>query len=180
MIKIRLKTIIFSVIGLFTIYLLGTIVLSNATPAPHRVTTPIENSYSVRDPAFKINSGISTGRSWVEGNDAIILSTGEDLFNTMYEDIRNARNSISKETFVYGGKDVATTMAQDLADASRRGVSVHFIMDYLGSLGATTDQLETMGDAGVQLVRWRTPAGLTRLMNGCIPYMTVAIKIITC
>ncbi|MBP3193771.1 phospholipase D-like domain-containing protein [Natronogracilivirga saccharolytica] len=140
------------------IYVTGTLFFFNATPESLRVTTPIGHSYSVNDPAFKTNSGILTGRQWVEGNDAMLLSRGKDIFNTMYEDIRNARNSISKETFVYSGEEVATTMAHELADASKRGADVHFIMDYLGSADVTTDQLKIMEDAGVQLVRWRKPA----------------------
>ena len=156
--KFSLKTIILSIIGLFILYLTGTLFFFNASPEPLRVTTPIAYSYSVKEPAFKTNSGIFTGRRWVEGNDAIILDRGEDIFNTMYEDIGNARTSISKETFVYSGEDVATTMAHELADASERGVNVHFIMDYLGSSDATTNQLNIMEDAGVQLVRWRKPA----------------------
>ena len=158
MYKFSLKTIILSVIGLFVLYLIGTLFFFNATPEPKRITTPIEYTYSVSDPAFKTNSGILTGRSWVEGNDAIVLSRGEDIFSTMYEDIRNARNSISKETFVYRGEEVATTMARELADASGRGVNVHFIMDYVGSVEAASDQLKLMEDAEVQFVRWRKPA----------------------
>lgn len=147
--------------------MIGTLFFFNATPEPKRITTPIEYSYSVKDPAFKTNSGIFTGRRWVDGNDAIILSRGEDIFDAMYEDIRNARNSISKETFVYRGEAVATKMAYELADASQRGVNVHFIMDYAGSAKATTEQLNIMEDAGVQLVRWRRPSWyqVSRLNN---------------
>ena len=158
MFQISLKTIILSVIGLFVLYLIGTFFFFNATPEPLRVTTPLEYSYSVKEPAFKTNSGILTGRRWVDGNNAIILSKGEDIFNSMYEDIREARNSITKETFVYGGEDVGTTMARELADASARGVNVHFIMDYIGSADATSDQLNIMEEAGVELIRWRKPS----------------------
>ncbi len=196
MYKINLKTIILSVIGLFFLYLNGTLFFFNATPESKRITTPIENSYSVKDPAFRTNSGIFTCRRWVDGNEAIVMSRGEDIFDAMYEDIRNAGNTISKETFVYRGEAVATTMAYELADASQRGVNVHFIMDYAGSAEATTEQLNMMKDAGVHLVRWRRPSwyqlsrfnnrthrklliidgevaytgGVTRLMNGCLTW----------
>lgn len=158
MYKLSLKTIVIAVAALLVIYLAGMVIFFIATPESNRVTTPIEYSYSVKDPAFKTNSGILAGRRWVEGNDAIILSTGEEIFSSMYEDIRNARKSITKETFIYVGEDVGTTMAHELADASENGVNVHFIMDFYGSTKATTEQLNIMEKAEVQLVRWRKPS----------------------
>lgn len=156
--KIRLRTIILSIIGLLALYLLASVLFFNATPEDFRITDTIPHHYSVDDPAFMMESGILTGSAWSEGNRIEILNRGEDIFGAMLEEIEKAERSITKETFNYWGEEVGTPMAEALSEAAGRGVDVRFIMDYIGSVQATDEQLSVMEDAGVNVVRWREPA----------------------
>ncbi len=158
MIKISLKMAILAVLGLLALYLLGTILFFNATPVEERVKEPIRTNYSVTDPEFKRVSGIIAGRPWVEGNHIEILRRGEDVFGSMLADIREAEKSITKETFMFYGDEVAGPVSDALAEAARRDVRVHFLMDYIGSVLASGEKLEKMLDAGVDVQRWRKPS----------------------
>ncbi len=150
--------IVVSVLGLFALFLLGTLLFFNATPKEKRVTKPIQSTYSVTDPEFRRVSGIIAGRQWVDGNHIEILPRGKEVFASMLDDIRGAENSITKETFMFYGDEVADPFAVALAEAAERKVSVHFVMDYIGSAHATNEQLDIMRDAGVNVVRWRKPS----------------------
>ncbi|TVR34384.1 MAG: phosphatidylserine/phosphatidylglycerophosphate/cardiolipin synthase family protein [Balneolaceae bacterium] len=156
--EFSLKTIVLVVFGLFIFYLIGSILFFNATPKEKRVTEPIFSYYSVDDGGFVRETGLLTGRNWVYGNDIEVIDNGEDIFDSMIADIRSATRSITKETYNFWGEKVATTISEELAEAARRGVSVHFIMDFVGSRNATGEQLDIMREAGVELVRWRKPA----------------------
>ncbi len=156
--KLNLKWAIAAVIGLFFIYLIGTLLFFNATPKEKRITQHMESSYSVEDSGFKRESGLLTGRGWVENNAVEVFTLGEETYSSMLEDINNAEKSILKETYNYFGEDIGNRFAEALSDAARRGVSTHFLMDFVGSATAPGEYFNMMEDAGVQVVRWRQPS----------------------
>ncbi len=158
MIKISIKMVVVSVLGLFALFLIGSILFFNATPKEIRVTEQIQVTYSITDPEFRRVSGIIAGRQWVDGNHIEILARGKDVFASMLEDINRAEKSITKETFMFYGDETADPVAEALAEAARRNVSVHLVMDYVGSVLASGEKLETMRDAGVDVERWRKPS----------------------
>lgn len=122
-----------------------------------RLVKPIVSEYSVTDPGFKIESGIFSGRQWTEGNSIEVMMTGKQLFSAMLDDIGSAEKSISKETYEFWGEKIATPLTLALAEASARGVYTHVMMDYLGSVKATSKQLQNMKKTGVEVIRWRKP-----------------------
>ncbi len=156
--RISLKMIILILTGLSLFYILGTILFFNATPKDKRVTSLIQTDYTVAEPQFIIESGVFSGRGWIHGNQIEILSKGEEIFGSMHMDIASAEKSITKETYNFWGEDVAGPMARALAEASEKGVNVHFMMDYVGSVEASTEYFEALEAAGVQYQRWRKPA----------------------
>ncbi|MCC5908169.1 MAG: phosphatidylserine/phosphatidylglycerophosphate/cardiolipin synthase family protein [Balneolaceae bacterium] len=156
--NVRLKTILLSIFGLFILFLIGTVLFFNAQPVDKRVTTPVESDYSVRDDGFKLESGIVSGRNWVDGNNIEVLTRGKDIFEAMHEDISASQKSITKETFNFFGDDVGMPMAEALAGAAERGLNVHFLMDYIGSVPAGQEKFDRMENSGVEVVRWRKPA----------------------
>lgn len=155
--RFNLKTLLLSISGLFVLYVIATLLFFVATPNEKRVTVPINARYSVTDPGFKMESGILTGRQWVGGNRIEVLSRGSDIFGAMLQEIESAQKSITKETYNFWGDAVGRPVAQALADAAGRGLKVHFLMDYVGTRAADGELLETMKDAGVEIVRWRRP-----------------------
>lgn len=151
--RIRLRTIILSILGLLALYVLLSVLFFNATPKEFRITEEIPHRYSTADEAFERDSGLLTGTGWVDGNSIEIMNRGEEIFGAMLDDINNAEVSITKETFNFWGEEVGGPMAEALAEAAERGVDVRFIMDYVGSVVASSDKLDLMEDAGVKVVR---------------------------
>ena len=144
--------------GLFLIYLIGGILYFNATPINILVTEPIYAEYSVEDEEFRRETGLLLGTRWAEGNHIEILEKGDEIFESMLDAIRQAEQTITKETYNFWGEKIGDSFAEELANAARRGVKVNFLMDFVGSRKATRDQLRKMEEAGVQVVRWRQPS----------------------
>jgi len=147
-----------AVVSLLLLFMLGMVLYFIATPADKRITDPIVSEYSVTDPGFKVESGIFSGRQWMEGNTIEIMGRGQQVFHSMLNDIGSAEKSITKETYEFWGENIATSVSLALAEASGRGVETHFMMDYMGSVKATTEQFEHMEEAGVEVIRWRKPS----------------------
>ena len=144
--------------ALFATYLIGGVLYFNATPKDKRVTEPVNTQYSVFEAGFMQESGLLLGRNWVGGNDVEILESGQQIFDSKFEAIRSAEKTITKETYNYWGESVGTPLAEELAAAAKRGVKVHFLMDFVGSRKAESQQLQMMKDAGVEVIQWRRPA----------------------
>lgn len=145
---------------IFIAYLIGGILYFNATPKDKRITQPIFTEYNVTDAGFRQESGLLLGRNWVDGNRIEILDSGQDIFNSKIKAIRSAEKSITKETYNFWGDEIGTPLAEELAKAAKRGVKVHFLMDFVGSRKATSEQIGMMEEAGVEVVRWRRPSWL--------------------
>lgn len=156
--KFNLKKLIAGIVGLFVLFMIGSLLFFNATPAPIRVYEPVSISHSVSDPQFMLESGQISGRAWTTGNQIEILKRGSDIFHAMYNDIGSAEKSITKETYNFYGDEVGTPMAESLAEAAERGVKVNFLMDFIGSTPADAKLFDIMRDAGVEVVRWRKPS----------------------
>ncbi|TVR17896.1 MAG: cardiolipin synthase B [Balneolaceae bacterium] len=146
------------VAALFAAYLIGGILYFNATPKDKRITEPIISQYKAEEIGFRQESGLLLGRNWVDGNHVEILENGDEIFSSKFDAIRKAEKSITKETYNYWGESIGTPLAEELAAAAKRGVKVHFLMDFVGSRKADTEQLRIMEDAGVEVVRWRQPS----------------------
>jgi cardiolipin synthase len=131
----------------------------------------IEHTYSVRSPQFERAVGQLLGSGVIRGNRVETLRNGDQIFPAMLKEIRRAKRSITFETFVYWDGEVADQFTDALAERARAGVATHVVIDWFGSLRITSDHVERMKEAGVQLnlyhelpwynpVRWRALANV--------------------
>lgn len=156
--QLNRRTIPIIILILFGIFLTGAVLFLNAIPKEVRVLESINAYYDVRDAGFQRESGLLTGREWVSGNSISVLENGEAIYSAMLDAIRSAEESVTFETYQFHEGTVGNEFAEALAGAADRGVRVHVLMDYLGSIDASDDQFEMMKDAGVELIRWRNPS----------------------
>lgn len=156
--QLNRRTIPLIILICFGIFLTGAVLFFNAIPKEIRVLDSINAHYDVRDAGFQRESGLLTGREWVSGNSISVLENGEAIYSAMLDAIRSAEESVTFETYQFHDGKVGNKFAEALAGAADRGVRVHVIMDYVGSIDASEDQLERMRDAEVELIRWRNPA----------------------
>ncbi|GHC43472.1 phospholipase D-like domain-containing protein [Roseibacillus persicicus] len=90
-----------------------------------------------------------------EGNELRLLINGDEIFPAMLQAIREARQSVNLETFVYWAGEIAEEFAQSLAEAARRGVAVRVVLDWFGSQDMRSELIETMAAGGVEVRHFR-------------------------
>ncbi|WP_444989196.1 phospholipase D-like domain-containing protein [Halomonas mongoliensis] len=149
-------------IGVGAIAVLATIVsvlaILNAVPVPKRVAEPVGEFPAIDSDEFRHLQSALLGSAATPGNRVDILENGEEIYAAKLEAIAQATESITFETFEFWGEEVGGAFAQALADAAERGVAVHAIFDYVGSVQADRDKYRQMEEAGVEVVRWREPS----------------------
>ncbi|MDA0768421.1 MAG: phosphatidylserine/phosphatidylglycerophosphate/cardiolipin synthase family protein, partial [Verrucomicrobia bacterium] len=115
----------------------------------------------VTTPTFARDLAAASGAPWTGGNDIITLENGGLYYPPMLEAIKNARKSVTFETFAFMSSTPAYYFCLAMAERARAGVKVHVILDGVGSrnLGDTCKNILT--EAGVELHYYR-PYNLLR------------------
>lgn len=99
--------------------------------------------------------GALFGSNYVPGNKVETLVNGIRIFPAMLTAIREARQTISFETYIYWRGAIAEEFADALSAKSRDGLSVKVLLDWVGSLPMDEQLIQRMQDAGVEVVRFR-------------------------
>ncbi|MFJ5370854.1 phosphatidylserine/phosphatidylglycerophosphate/cardiolipin synthase family protein [Bosea sp. CER48] len=99
--------------------------------------------------------GALFGSNYIPGNRVETLVNGNQIFPSMLQAIREARQTISFETYIYWRGAIAEDFAGALSTKAREGVSVNVLLDWVGSLPMEERLIERMRAAGVKVVRFR-------------------------
>ena len=145
-------------ISLAILLLAGLLLLVNLVPESRRVREPVVVDYGIGDSRFLLTSDAILQQPIVFGNHIDVLQDGDEILGAMLEAIHGARHSVTFETFMFWGEWFAGRVADAMADAAGRGVSVHAIIDYVGAFRADSDIIDRMERAGVEVVIWRPPS----------------------
>lgn len=135
-------TLMFGVVALY----LG----ANISTTEKRLLYRPRRLYTSADADFKQALGILLGPPLVPGNRITTLVNGNQIFPAMLRAIREAQVTISFETFVFRDP-IGREFCEALSDASRRGVKVHILLDWLGSSGMDAKLLHATREAGCEL-----------------------------
>lgn len=82
-----------------------------------------------------------------------VLKSPEAIFNQLVEDIRQSRNTIRVETYIWHPGGRVDDVANELIAASRRGVKVSVLIDHAGSRPFFRSKWrKAMVDAGIEVV----------------------------
>ena len=87
---------------------------------------PQHASPPARDPGARLR--------FVGGNRVELLQGGDELFPRMRQAIAGAEREVWLATYIFSDDDAARSVVDALADASRRGVAVHVVVDGFGSM----------------------------------------------
>ncbi len=101
--------------------------------------------------------GTLLGADVLDGNRIEALLNGDEIFPPMLQAIRNARKSITFETFIYWSGAIGREFADALAERGRAGVKVHVLLDWVGSNKMDASVLAEMEQAGVQVKKYHEP-----------------------
>lgn len=122
--------------------------------------------YTSGDADFRRALGILLGPPLVPGNHVTSLVNGVQIYPAMLNAIRTAQSNITFETFVFRD-GIGATFVDELSAAARRGVSVHMLLDWLGSRTMESSLLAAARAAGCDVQIYHPPSWyhLGRLNN---------------
>lgn len=101
------------------------------------------------------------------GNRVALLRNGPETFDAMVDLIDGATRCIALESYIFRSDEVGLRVADALARAAGRGVSVRVLCDWVGSRGTTRSFFRRLKASGVQLAIFN-PLGFHRWF-GLVP-----------
>ena len=87
----------------------------------------------------------------MEGNSVDILQNGDEFFPALLESIRDAKETIHFETFVWWKGDISEQVAEAFAARAREGVEVRIVIDAIGTHKMGKRLRNLMKDAGCKV-----------------------------
>ena len=114
----------------------------------------VEHCHKIEDPRFRREMGALLGPAIVGGNRIRPLQNGDEIFPEMLSAIAVARRSITFETYIYWSGEIGTRFADALAERAKAGVSVHLMLDWLGSKKIDDELISRMKQASIQVERY--------------------------
>jgi cardiolipin synthase len=143
------------------------IVVLNFSTGPKHVRSEIEHLYSTHDTQFLRTMGVVLGPALVGGNKVEVLLNGDAIFASMLEAIREAKKTIAFETYIYWGETIGHEFAAALAERAQAGVTVHLLVDWLGSDKMDGGDIAKMKNAGVEVEKYNPLAwySISRVNN---------------
>lgn len=122
-----------------------------------------KNPPPVRSSAFASELAQVAKTPWTEGNAIQTLENGGNYYPAMLKAMREARKTITFESYVCVDSEPTRKFTQMFVDRARDGVRVHVILDAFGCSKYGEANLQAMREAGVEL-------HLYRPMNVLLPW----------
>jgi cardiolipin synthase A/B len=152
--KVHVLTVLVTVV-LTTI---GTLLFVNLTGGEKRIAHELPRLYETDDAEFRRTLSALLGPPFVDGNRVQTLLNGDAIFAAMLAAIRSARQTITFETYIYWSGTIGDEFVAALQERSRAGVSVHVLLDWVGSAKMDPRLVEKMEQAGVEVIRFHEPS----------------------
>ncbi|SAL50670.1 cardiolipin synthetase [Caballeronia sordidicola] len=147
--------------------LIVVVILANFVSGEKKVEHNIDRLYSSDDPQFIRSMSLLLGPPVTSGNQYRVLLNGDEIFPSMLEGIRSARETITFETFIYWSGEIGAQFASALSEKARAGVAVHVLLDWMGCKKMDRKYLDELRQAGAEVVQYHKPhwTGLGRMNN---------------
>lgn len=112
----------------------------------------LEVAAGIGEPAFADSLGPMLGAEYTAGNHVQLLVNGDEFFPAMLQAIREARRTITLETYIWSSGRVSDRFIAALAERAQAGVKVHVLADGMGVRGLRREDRQRLRDAGVELL----------------------------
>ncbi len=90
----------------------------------------------------------NSGARYTENNEIEIYHNGKDKFNALLKDIKNAKNYIHIQYYIFRKDEIGTEIIEDLEKKLKEGVEVKFLVDAMGSHKMTKKSLKRYLELG--------------------------------
>lgn len=118
------------------------------------IQEPARLHFGPDDPAFVAAMGPLLGADFTGGNSVQTLVNGEGFFPPMLQAIREAKHTITLETYIWAPGRISDQFIAALTERARHGVAVHVILDGMGTLKFRHADRQRLLDAGVKVVTY--------------------------
>jgi len=119
-----------------------------------KVSTLIELSYGPSDPSFANTLGPAVGAEFLEGNAVQTLVNGDEFFPSMLQAIREAKSTITLETYIWESGKISDQFIEVLGERARAGVRINVIVDGMGTLKFKDEDWARLEASGVKLLKY--------------------------
>lgn len=116
----------------------------------------LDHKTTITSPSFLPSIVGLTGTAFRQGTRVTLLNNGDEFYPAMLDAIRNARESVTIEAYIYWQGRVGMEFARALAERSQAGIAVKILLDAVGSSTIGTDILQALEEGGCQL-SWFNP-----------------------
>lgn len=115
--------------------------------AQDQETLTVQSPVAAEDPRFAEYIASLVGAAVQVGDRYTVLRNGDEVFPAMLEAIRQAKQRISFESFIYADGIAGDQFTRELGAAAQRGVTVRVVLDAFGSeiSQETEEQLKRAG-----------------------------------
>ncbi len=148
---------VYVALGAVVVTLLATLLYLNFTDAEKKIEERLPRLYETDDAEFRRSLSALLGPPIVEGNRIETLVNGERIFPAMLQAIRNAKSTITFETYIYWSGTIGEEFVAALNERAQAGVKVHVLLDWVGSIKMSQAMVESMRAAGIEVERFHEP-----------------------
>lgn len=132
----------------------ATVIGLNFVQPERRIQQQVEHRYTTDSAEFRHELSTLLGPPILDGNRVANFENGEQIFPAMLAAVRNARQSINFETYIYWSGDIGREFADALIERSQAGVPVQVLVDWVGSQKMDEPLVERMKSAGIKFERY--------------------------
>ncbi len=102
------------------------------------------------------------GTPFTDGNRVTLLWKGHESFQTIFDAVRNAREVICLEFYIFRNDETGNELAEILRQKASEGVKVYVLYDHFGSFGTPFSFWRKLKEAGVNIrasrpFQWLSP-----------------------
>jgi cardiolipin synthase A/B len=158
-----MKSLLFSAshlwvaVGAAALTLLATLLYINLAGGEERIQQTLPRLYDSDDAELRRALGALLGPPLVEGNSVETLLNGDQIFPAMLKAIREARKTITFETYIYWSGSIGREFVDALTERAKAGVKVHVLLDWVGSLKMDAALIDEMRSVGIEIERFHEP-----------------------
>lgn len=137
--------------------LVATLLFINLTGGERKIQQTLPRLYESGDAEFRRSLNALLGPPFVEGNAIDTLINGDQIFPAMLAAIRQAKRTITFETYIYWSGEMGKEFVAALTERAQAGVRVHVLLDWVGSLKMDTALIDDMRRVGIEVERFHEP-----------------------
>ncbi|MBT9612897.1 MAG: cardiolipin synthase [Burkholderiales bacterium] len=101
-----------------------------------------------------LEQAINADSPLVLGNKLVLLQDGPATYQAMFAAIKQAKDHINLETYIFEDDDIGQQFADLLLERQAAGVQVNLIYDSVGCLNTPKDFFERLRTAGIQVLEF--------------------------